>query len=764
MNIEENEIEENLQDIAALSEKYMMLYGVNINLQRSIPMVNDGLKPVIRRILYVMYKNYRMNKVKVSVAMGQLLTIHPHGDQGVGGIFARMAQTFSNNIPLISTVKTGNSGNAVAGNDYASPRYLDVQLSKFAVDILFDEFDGQVNMRPSYDGSHEEPFTLPAKFPLILLNGNSGIGYTLSSDIHPYNLTEVADATIKLLKNPHATIKLIPDLPTGCDIIIKDEETFIMQSSFDIDNVNYIITIKNTPYQRFLDDINKRLCDIQDSGNPITEILSADDESELIEGKVKYVIRCKPCNLYNVINTLFKRVPGFRATISTKNMVVVDNMHTRKYTIQQILLAWIKNRLLEKRAFFLRRLVAVSTEHNMLTGKAFMLLPENIDKTIHVFRSCKNRAEVITELVKVYNGEVTSSQANYITEVKLYNLTSDEYDKTITNIKKVQEEIDYIRSIVEIPEKIRDVVIDEIKTIKNKYGSPRKSNIINNKDCGSGNVGVVQILADGTVLFSETENPEHLASDVTPISGDRVCLIDEKGIFNWVDTNQVEHDKPMTLTSIGKTQMGKCVFVSSNLDNNIVMLTNTGRVKYMPLNKIPSTNTTSKPLIPFDDDNEYIVSVLELRDNSSDDIFIYTNDGLGKRISIDTLNKVLSVDAMGQFILTGHEVNGMFVLDSNKPLLVYVTRLGRLRVNQNKYLTAVKKFAEPKPIIKLSAQDDLISVFCASPEQSIVLNHVDGRVTTVNIDSLNVSTMSVEPTRPKHVPSVKVLRATLSTK
>lgn len=756
--------EEDYQDIAALSEKYMMLYGVNINLQRSIPMVNDGLKPVIRRILYVMYKNYRMNKVKVSVAMGQLLTIHPHGDQGVGGIFARMAQTFSNNVPLISTAKTGNSGNAVAGGDYASPRYLDVQLSKFAVDVLFDEFDGQVNMRPSYDGSHEEPFTLPAKFPLILLNGNSGIGYTLSSDIHPYNLSEIADATIKLLKNPQANVKLIPDLPTGCDIYVRDEFTFIMQSSFDIDNVNYVITIKNTPYLRFLDDINKRLCDIQDSANPITEILSADDESELIEGKVRYVIRCKPCNLYNVINTLFKRVPGFRATISTKNMVVVDNLRTKKYNIQQILLSWIKIRLNEKRAFFLRRLVAVSTEHNMLTGKAFMLLPENIDKTIKVFRSCKNRTEVISELVKAYDGQVTSSQANYITEVKLYNLTHDEYDKTINNIKKVQEEIDYIRSVVEIPEKIRDVVIDEIKTIKSKYGTPRKSAIINNKDGCSGNVGVVQILADGTVLFSETENPEHLASDVTPISGERVCLIDEKGIFNWVNTNQVEHDKPMTLTSIGKTQMGKCVFVSSNLDNNIVMLTNTGRVKYMPLSKIPQTNTTSKPLIPFDDNNEYIVSVLELRDNSSDDIFIYTNDGLGKRISIDTLNKVLSVDAMGQFILTGHDVNGMFILDSNKPLLVYVTRLGRLRVNQNKYLTAVKKFADPKPIIKLSAQDDLIAIFCATNEQSIVLNHVDGRLTTVNIDSLNVSTMSVEPTRPKHVPSVKVLRATLSTK
>ena len=107
-------------------------------------------------------------------------------------------------------------------------------------------------------------------------------------------------------------------------------------------------------------------------------------------------------------------------------------------------------------------------------------------------------------------------------------------------------------------------------------------------------------------------------------------------------------------------------------------------------------------------------------------------------------------------------VSGMFMLNMNKPLLVYVTRLGRIRVNHAKFLTSVKKFADLKPIIKLSSQDDLISVFCANPNQSITLNHADGRVITVHIDSLPVLTMSAEPTRPKHVPGVKVIRASLT--
>jgi DNA gyrase subunit A len=605
-----------------------------------------------------------------------------------------------------------------------------------------------------------EPFVLPSKFPLVLLNGTSGIGYTLSSDIPPYNLNEIADATIKLLKNPKANVHLVPDSPTGCDIIECDDSSFIMQSSFDIDSVNYVITFKNTPYLKYLDKIDKALREIQDSSNPISEILSADDESNLLEGKLRYVIRCKPCNLYSVINTLFKRVPGFRSSISTRNMMVVDQaLNIRYYNIRQILCEWIKARLLEKRGWFLRELVAKTTDSNMLEGKAFMLSPENLEKTVKIFRSCKSKSEIIPALVKGYKGKVTTSQANYISELRLHQLTSSEYDKTYEMIADLKQEIEYIRSVVEDPDKIRDVIIDELKSIKAKYGNPRRSTILNNRKQELVNIGVVQILPDGSILFSETENPEHLSSDITPVSGDNVCLIDTNGRFIWVDTNKVPHDKPMTLTSIGRDQMDKCISAVSNQDNDVLFLTNKGRIKYMPINKIP-TNATRKPLIPLSDD-EHIVTVLELCDTSSD-ILIYTKDGMGKRIQTSDLNKVMSVDAAGQFIMNDYDVSGMFCINPSKPYLVYVTQLGRMRVNTLKFLPTVKKFANPKPIIKLSSQDDLISVFCANKEQSVTLSHVDGRVTTVNIDSLGTSTMAVPPTRPKHVPSVKILRATLT--
>jgi DNA gyrase/topoisomerase IV subunit A len=180
----------------------------------------------------------------------------------------------------------------------------------------------------------------------------------------------------------------------------------------------------------------------------------------------------------------------------------------------------------------------------------------------------------------------------------------------------------------------------------------------------------------------------------------------------------------------------------------------------MPISRIPS-NATRKPLIPLGSD-EYIVTVLEVPDKTTSDILIYTNDGLGKRIQTKDLNKVTSVDSVGQFILSGYEVSGMFCINSKKPYLVYVTRLGRIRLNHSKFLITGKKFADPKPIITLSPQDDLIAVFCVDKEQTIVLNHADTRTSTIHVDTLPISTMSIPPERPKHVPGVKVIRATLS--
>ena len=248
-------------ELGPWAERMMSLYGVNINLQRAIPQIADGIKPIQRRVLFAIWSKYRMGNVKVASAIGDVMHYSPHGDQGLGDTIARMCQPFTNNIPIIKA--EGNAGNITSSEDAAAPRYLDVSLSEFAMDILFKEFDGKVDMVPTYDDTGLEPFCLPSRFPLILVNGTSGIGYTLSCDIPPFNLGEIADATIKLIKNPKQNIHLIPDLPTGCDVVKLNNDTFVMMSSYEIDNVNYTITIKNTPYLKYLENIDKSLRELQ---------------------------------------------------------------------------------------------------------------------------------------------------------------------------------------------------------------------------------------------------------------------------------------------------------------------------------------------------------------------------------------------------------------------------------------------------------------------------------------------------------------------
>ena len=214
------------------------------------------------------------------------------------------------------------------------------------------------------------------------------------------------------------------------------------------------------------------------------------------------------------------------------------------------------------------------------------------------------------------------------------------------------------------------------------------------------------------------------------------------------------------MTSIGKGQMGKCVAAVSNENNKIVVLTNHGRIKYMPISKIPKNSRGLTSVVPLDAD-EYVVSIIEAFDESND-ILVYTTDGYGKRFNLSELNVVLSITAQGQFLIKDHETAGMFMLNPKKPLLLYVTRLGRLRVNESRFLINGKKFGNIQPIIKLSQQDDLIAVFCVDKDQTVTLNHVDSRVTSVHIDTIEPTTMNMPPVRPKHVPGVKVIRASIS--
>lgn len=802
------EKEEEMLDLAT---NYMALYGVNVNMARAIPFIKDGLKPIHRRILFALYKFHGDSLVRTSVLMGDVGKLSPHGDLSLNATIAKMCQKFSNNVTYLDG--HGNTGNVTTGDDFAADRYYSVKMSKFSKEVFFGEFDGKINMMPSYDGSFEEPFTLPAKFPTVLLNGTSGIGYTLSSDLPPYNLNEVADATIKIinfdkefrkvanaytkkhrnevseylsyapnvynvmtvkdsvfkelgLKKPK--IRLIPDSPTGCNVFIRDADKYTMESVYEIDNVNYTITIYNTPYLVYIDDLDKSLRTLQESPNAIPEIIAAEEESKNIKEGMKYVIHCKPCNVQNVVNKLFKKIGGFRSNFITTNMTVIDSTyHTKLFNVGQILGDWISQRFEDKRAWLLRDLVAKTTRLNMLEGKAYMLSGKNLERTVNVFKNSRNKLNTIENLVKEYKGRVTSSQAAFIAELKMYHITQEEHANTLAEIKKVEEDIEFIKNAVNNDDAVQDLIISDLMDIKKNYGEPRRSKIISPNNDEASAVGTVHILPDGNVIFAATDNLEALSSDIKPINGNMVCLIDNNGYGVWVDTRKVQHNVSLPLIALGNKKMDKCIASISNVDNLLILLTNYGRIKGVTIRSLISNHGVSKIVMPLDP-GETLVSALEVP-NNSDDILIYTKDGKGKRIAIKDISIIKSTYAgtsLGRTIVKDpsiDNISGMFVLNSKKPLICYVTNLGRMRINHAKYLVTGKKYDDLKPLIELCSLDDLQNVFCCDDHQIVTLYTDNGKSVSIPISTLGISTINTPPVKAKGLSGrVKIIRSSIT--
>ena len=207
------------RNLAEACEEYNKIFGANKNLYRVIPSMSDGMKPVMRRFLYSLWKGKGKTQfIKLAKAAANTLDYHPHGDSSVTDVGAKMANLQCNNIPTVEG--QGNFG-SYKDADAAAARYIEVRLSKYALKCFFEDFEtSNVDMKLAYTGDDYEPEFLPARYPHALFNPQlSGIGYSMASNIPPFNPTEVMEATIKLLKDPKAKILLVPDSPTGADVV-----------------------------------------------------------------------------------------------------------------------------------------------------------------------------------------------------------------------------------------------------------------------------------------------------------------------------------------------------------------------------------------------------------------------------------------------------------------------------------------------------------------------------------------------------------------
>lgn len=466
-------------------EKSFISYAMAVNVTRAIPDVRDGLKPVHRRILFAMSElgnTYDKPHKKCARIVGEVLgKYHPHGDTAVYDALVRLAQDFSIRKTLVDG--HGNFG-SVDGDPPAAQRYTEARLSKIASEMLRDLDKDTVDFYPNFDDTLMQPTVLPARYPNLLVNGSEGIAVGMATNIPPHNLTEVIDGTIALLDNPEITVdELIeyipaPDYPTGGLVLgraaVKQAYRtghggVVIRAKAEIEEQDgkTRIIVTEIPYQVNKANLIKNIAE-QVKDKRIDGIANIREESDRFGMRIVFDLK-RDANAQVVLNTLYKQ-----SDLQVKNgitlLALIDGV-PRILNLKQILEAYIRHQIdvIERRTRYnLNK--ALEREHIV---RGLVIALANIDEVIAIIKKSKERKEAIENLCA--NFELDEKQATAILEMKLARLTSLEVEKLNEELAMLEAQIAEYRDILANPERVRQIVKEEITEIRDAYPDERKA-------------------------------------------------------------------------------------------------------------------------------------------------------------------------------------------------------------------------------------------------------------------------------------------------
>ncbi|MDD3453795.1 MAG: DNA topoisomerase IV subunit A [Bacilli bacterium] len=594
-------------------------YSKSIIQDRALPDVRDGLKPVQRRILFGMYKERHTHDkpyVKSARSVGDIMgKYHPHGDSSIYDAMVRMSQWWKQNTPFIDM--QGNNG-SMDGDSAAAMRYTESRLSKISSELMKDIDRGTVSFAPNFDDSLKEPTVLPAKYPNLLVNGASGISAGYATNIPPHNLGEVIDATIKMIDSPNARLETIldivkgPDFPTGGivegkngiidafstgrgKVIIKSKYEFIKEKGKDQ------ILITEIPF-----DVNKQLLvkKIEEIiiDKKIEGLTAARDESDR-EDPVRIVIDLKKdADKELVINYLLKNTDLM--INYNYNMVAIVNRRPMTLGIMPILTAYID---------FLKEIIIKRTEFDLEYNKKRMHIVQGLikaisilDEVIKTIRGSKNKSDAINNLVLKY--EFSFEQADAIVTLQLYRLTNTDITELEEEFKKLELIIQGLESILVDENKLKLVMKEELRKIKNEYATPRKSEI---KD------EITEIKIDTTQMIPKE---------------DCIVVVTKEGYVKRVSLRSYDKESE-TLFKDGDYVIGKYKMTTMDV---ILLFTDIGNYLYVPVYEIPDLKWKElgkhiSNIISIKSEENVVASIPIFDFEKENYITIFTKNGMVKR-------------------------------------------------------------------------------------------------------------------------------------
>ncbi len=739
-------------NIADLNTENMKLYGANINLARVFPEIHDGLKLVERRILFAMYAISKAvkKKKKVLTLTGDVMQIHAHGDASVYGTMVRIAQPWNMVIPYITG--QGNFGN-ISGEEAAASRYLEAQLSDYAIDCFFSDFNPDIIlMQETYNRDMKEPVHLPSKYPNCLLSSADGLGFGPATHIPTFNLEEVIQATIQLIKNPKYKPYLIPDITTGCLIIDegKFEEicdtgrgTFKMRAEIVKDEDEKCIIIKSIPFQVSLPSVKEKIAELIEN-KVINGFKQMKDYSA---SKIHLEIYFRPeVDLDNIINILYTKT-RLQETYPVQ-MKMVDDFAVEDFSVKSALLRWIDIRYQFKRKLFINKLVKLEERNHILKVLIMILDGKNGEKTLNIIKS-STKEEIINKLVSNYN--ITTLQAKEISNMRLnaFNKTAlAEYKKELKdNIDEIKELSERISN----PKKINNIIIKELEEGIKKYASPRKSRIIKiGKEYKYSDYetrliftknGYVKKLKDGVKQIGslgETDEPV----DVKVINNrDEVIIFDKRGSVHTCEVGLISQDDLTTIgtplsTYINITGTPVSVFRRSDISDNMefVFITKNGIIKKTDVDNFAFKNSIISITLKNDDE---LVSVIPIKKNI--DIIAYSKYGYGLRFNTKEIpsSKRMAIGVIAFPLAENDEIMGVKEIHKNDKYLCIITEKGYVKKCTLEVLESKKRRSEPVSIIPIRHKDGINTVINCTDGDTIKV------ITKKNIYNLAVNELPV---------------------
>ncbi|MGH1428772.1 MAG: DNA topoisomerase IV subunit A [Arenicella sp.] len=693
--------------LGEFAERAYLNYSMYVILDRALPFIGDGLKPVQRRIVYAMSElglkstaKYKKSARTVGDVLGKF---HPHGDSACYEAMVLMAQPFSYRYPLIDG--QGNWGSTDDPKSFAAMRYTESKLAPFAQTLLDELKLGTVDWVPNFDGTLEEPKFLPAKIPNILLNGVTGIAVGMATDIPPHNVSEVIDATIHIIDNPRADVPELmqfiqaPDYPNEAEIITPREQLIEMYQAgngsvrqravFKKDEGNIVITA--LPYQASGSKIQEQVA-AQMLAKKLPMVTDIRDESDQ-DSPVRLVIepRSNRVDIYQLMSHLFATTDLEKSFRVNLNMIGLDGK-PKVLALNEILSEWVKYRLATVTRRLQHRYNKVKERLHILDGLLIAYL--NIDELITILRF-----EDEPKPVMMSRFNLSDEQAEAILELKLRRLAKLEEFKIQAEQEELQAEAEKLELLLNSNMRLRTLVKKELREVKEIYGDERRSPLVERD--------TAQVISETDLMPSEP---------ITAVVSAQGWVRAAKG--HDIDARELNY----------KSGDSYLHAVQGRSNQTLVPIDSTGRTYAIPAHTLPSARGQGEPLssqLTPPAGSNFVGLML---DDVASNYVLMSDSGYGLVVKLEdmlTKNKkgkaTLNVPKDGHALipkrLESYENDSIAVVTTGGYLLVYsATELPLLAKGKG-----VKLINIPAKLLK--SRDEIIaSVIAFSEGQSLIVH------------------------------------------